>query len=101
MRSIVLNNTLLDFLVHRHLCKQTKKHQSLSYGQFLDILRKDYGMFVDQAPPGQSISESLLQRNRQILETRLRELGLLRGVNDAESMKFLQSRFGAEDDQSE
>ena len=58
-------------------------------------------MFVDQAPPGQSISESLLQRNRQILEARLRELGLLRGVNDAESMKFLQSRFDAEDAQSE
>jgi hypothetical protein len=92
-RSIVLSNTLLDFLAHRHLYKKIGHPHSLSFQAFLDILRKHYGLYVDRAPQGQSISEALLQRNRQILENRLRDLGLLVGVNDAESMKFIKSRF--------
>ena len=40
-----------------------------------------------------TISNELLQRNRAILERRLRDLGLLVGVNDAEAMKRLSPRF--------
>ena len=40
-----------------------------------------------------TISNALLQRNRMVLERRLRDLGLLVGVNDAERMKRLQPRF--------
>jgi hypothetical protein len=40
-----------------------------------------------------SISNSLLQANRTMLERRLRDLGLLVGVNDAEAMKRLRPRF--------
>lgn len=55
---------------------------------------------MDIAPPGMSISNDLLQANHAILERRLRDLGLLVGVNDAEAMKRLRPRFdpAAEDD---
>ncbi len=95
MRSIVLSNTLLDALVHRHLCTDHSAgvQKPLSLSVFLKILRERYGFFVDQAPPGLSISNDDLRRNRQTLERRLRDLGLLVGVNDAESMKRLHPRY--------
>ncbi len=99
MRSIVLTDTVLDFLVHRHLRKPGKegntKPNSISFNDFVAILRDRYGLLIDQAPPGQTISRELLQRNRRFLERRLRSLGLLMGVNDAESMKRLRPRFNA------
>lgn len=101
VRSIVLTNTMLDFLVHRYLRKPGKKgttqQHSLSFTEFLSILRERYGLYVDRAPSGHSISEELLLRNRRMLEGRLRDLGLLVGVNDAESMKRLRPRFEARD----
>jgi hypothetical protein len=47
-----------------------------------------------------TISNELLRANRAILERRLRDLGLLVGVNDAEAMKRLHPRFelAAEDE---
>jgi len=95
VRSVLLPNTLLDAVVHRHLCKAArgKSQRPLALLSFLDILRERYGMCVDQAPPGMAISDEDLRRNRQILERRLRDLGLLVGVNDAESMKRLHPRY--------
>ena len=49
--------------------------------------------YVDQAPPNMEVASELLQRNRHILERRLRDLGLLTGVNDAERMKKLKARY--------
>jgi hypothetical protein len=95
-RSIVFSDAFLDFAVHRHLFKAVGKQRPLSFVRFLEILRERYGFYVDQAPPGQNIRGELLQRNRAVLETRLRDLGLLVGVNDAESMKFLRPRFAAD-----
>ena len=40
-----------------------------------------------------TISNDLLRSNRMVLERRLRDLGLLVGVNDAEAMKRLRPRF--------
>jgi hypothetical protein len=40
-----------------------------------------------------TISNELLRLNRIVLERRLRDLGLLVGVNDAEAMKRLRARF--------
>ena len=40
-----------------------------------------------------TISNDLLHANRAVLERRLRDLGLLVGVNDAEAMKHLRPRF--------
>lgn len=97
-RSVVLTNTMLDFLVHRHLRKASKKCISLSFVDFIRLLRERYGVYIDQSPPDMSIPIKLLYRNRRILEKRLRDLGVLIGVNDAESMKRLQQRFKAEDD---
>lgn len=97
-RSIVLTNTMLDFLVHRHLHKASKKSISLSFVNFIRLLQEHYGMYIDQSPPDMSIPIELLHQNRRILEKRLRDLGVLIGVNDAESMKRLQQRFKAEDD---
>ena len=101
VRSILLSDTMLDFLVHRYLREPgekglTQEHR-LSFTEFLTVVREKYGLHVDQAPPGQSISMELLLRNRRILEGRLRDLGLLVGVNDAESMKRLRPRFLARD----
>jgi hypothetical protein len=95
LRSIVLTNSLLDFLVHRHLHKGAhgRPEQALSLLQFLRILREQYGFYVDREPQGISVPQELLRENKQWLERRLRDLGLLVGVNDAESMKQLRPRF--------
>ena len=100
--SIVLSNTALEFLVHRHLRRNTKdfKPTALSLPTFIELLRDRYGLYVDQAPPDLPLPNELLQRNRRVLERRLRDLGLLVGVNDAESMKRLRQRFPAAADQA-
>lgn len=101
-RSVVLTNTMLDFLVHRHLrkaAKGTPEHPLTLIG-LLDLLRTRYGIHVDAAPPGMSVPGEMLRRNRRFLEGRLRDLGLLIGANDAEAMKRLRSRFDAADAES-
>lgn len=94
--SIVLTNTVLEYLVHRHLRRagNGRKSQPLSYPDFLRILRERYGLFVDRSPPNMQVPNELLQSNRRVLERRLRDLGLLSGVNDAERMKKLKPRYG-------
>ena len=98
LRAIVLTPSLLDFLVHRHLRKAAKgkPEQPLSFQRFLKILRERYGLYVDREPPGHPVPQELLLRNKSWLERRLRDLGLLIGVNDAESMKQLKSRYHGE-----
>ena len=95
VRSLVFTDSVLDYLVHLHLLKSGNKPGvlALSFGKFLEELRERYGFCVDTAPPGMTISNELLQRNSSILERRLRDLGLLVGVNDAEAMKRLSPRF--------
>lgn len=95
VRSLVFTDSVLDYLVHLHLLKSGNKPdvRSLSFGEFIEILQERYGFHVDTAPPGMTISNELLQRNRALLERRLRDLGLLAGVNDAEAMKRLRPRF--------
>ena len=89
-RSVVLSNTLLETLVHVHLAASKGR---LSYSGFLTLLRTRYGFWIDEAPPGVIAAREDLQRNRAVLERRLRDLGLLIGVNDAESMKRLRARY--------
>jgi hypothetical protein len=60
------------------------------------LLRERYGLYVDREPPGHPVSQELLLRNKAWLERRLRDLGLLIGVNDAESMKQLRPRYQGE-----
>ena len=95
VRSLVFTNAVLDYLVHRHvLSKGEQMHQRpLPFKEFLRTVRERYGLHVDVAPAGMAISNELLQANRNILERRLRDLGLLIGVNDAEAMKRLRARF--------
>lgn len=97
VRSIVFTDAVLEYLVHRHVLPSGsgRKIRRVSFGDFIDTLRKRYGFCVDQAPPGMKISNTVLQANRSCLERRLRDLGLLVGVNDAEAMKRLRPRFGA------
>lgn len=95
-RSITLSNTALDFLVHRHL-RQGRKGtptKSMSVYEFIDVLKTRYGFFIAEAPRGVDTPSDLLRRNRMCLERRLRDLGLLAGVNDAEAMKRLRPRYG-------
>lgn len=102
LRSIVLSHSLLDFLVHRHLRKdgKGKTEQPLSLRRFLDLLRGRYGLHVDREPPGMAVPQELLRENKLWLERRLRDLGLLVGVNDAESMKQLRARFEVPDQEA-
>ena len=98
LRSIVLPPVMLDFLVHRHLHKAGKGNKLkplLSLHAFLDILRTNYGLYIDQSPLGMVIPQEILQINTRWLERRLRDLGLLIGVNDAPSMKQLKPRYQA------
>ena len=98
-RSILLSNPALDFLAHRHLVSGSKNlsSKSLSLAEFLDILRKRYGYYIDVAPPGFDIPAEMLLKNRSYFEQRLRDLGLLAGVNDAETMKRLKPRYEVKD----
>jgi len=97
IRSLVFTDSVLDYLAHRHLARSGKKgsfrFRRLSFKEFLQILHHRYGFCVDTSPVGMTISNELLQLNRVVLERRLRDLGLLTGVNDAEAMKCLHPRF--------
>jgi len=102
LRSMVLTDSVLYYLVHLHVLRTGNKrgYRPLSLRDFVQILRERYGFCVDQAPPGMTISNELLRLNRFILERRLRDLGLLIGVNDAEAMKHLRPRFARSEDHS-
>lgn len=95
VRSLVLSDAVLDYLVHLHVLKAGNSEgvRILSLQDFIQRMHSRYGFCVDAAPPGMTISNELLLTNRSILERRLRDLGLLVGVNDAEAMKRLQPRF--------
>jgi len=95
VRSLVFTDSLLDYLVHSLVLRTGNKsgYRPLSFKEFVRILYERYGFCVDAAPPGMTVSNDLLQENRAVLERRLRDLGLLVGVNDAEAMKHLRPRF--------
>jgi hypothetical protein len=95
LRSLVFTDSALDYLVHLHVlrCGNKVGYRPLSFKQFIQILHDRYGFCIDAPPPGMTISNDLLRANRAILERRLRDLGLLVGVNDAEAMKHLKPRF--------
>ena len=95
LRSLVFTDSVLDYLAHLHLLPSGNKPgtRAVSFREFIDTLRDRYGFHVDTAPVGMTISNALLQENRAVLERRLRDLGLLVGVNDAEAMKRLRPRF--------
>ena len=95
IRSLVLRDSVLDYLVHLHVLKAGNRHgtRTLSFQEFVHKIHDRYGLCVDVPPPGMTISNELLQANGAILERRLRDLGLLVGVNDAEAMKRLRPRF--------
>lgn len=93
IRSLVFTDSVLDYLVHLHLLPGDGGGSGANMRSFLDFIRGRYGFHVATAPPGTSLSNQLLQRNRSVLERRLRDLGLLVGVNDAEAMKRLRPRF--------
>lgn len=101
-RGLVLTDSVLDYLVHLHLLNSSGNggQRRLSFAGFIKIIRDRYGFFVDQEPPGMTISNDLLHRNRAVLERRLRDLGLLVGVNDAEAMKHIQGRFTSKDSEN-
>ena len=94
-RCLILTDSVLDYLVHVHVLRPGRRlnGRSLPFAEFVDVLYGNYGLCVDRAPHGMAVSNELLQWNRAALERRLRDLGLLVGVNDAESMKHVSPRF--------
>lgn len=95
IRSLVFTDAVLDYLVHLHVLPGGNRHgvRPLPFREFIHKLRGRYGFCVDTSPPGMTVSNDLLQDNRAVLERRLRDLGLLVGVNDAEAMKRVRPRF--------
>jgi hypothetical protein len=98
LRSVTFTDSVLDYLVHRHVLRNGKQLsiRHLAFQEFLELLRDRYGFYVDVSPDGQAASNEQLRANRHTLERRLRDLGLLVGVNDAEAMKYLRPRFDRE-----
>ena len=95
LRSLRLTDSVLDYLVHRLLLPSGGGSGTrwLPFGKFTFDLQGRYGFYIDTSPPGMTISNDLLQLNRACLDRRLRDLGLLATVNDAEGMKCLTPRF--------
>lgn len=95
LRSLRLTDSVLDYLVHRLLLPSGSGSGTkwLPFGKFTFDLQERYGFYIDTSPPGMIISNDLLQLNRACLDQRLRDLGLLSSVNDAEGMKCLTPRF--------
>jgi len=101
LRSITFTDSVLDYLVHRHVLRNGKQLSTrpIALQEFLELLRNKYGFYVDVSPAGQAVSNEQLRSNRYTLERRLRDLGLLVGVNDAEAMKHLRPRFDRREEQ--
>ena len=99
LRSLVFTDSVLEYLVHRLLLPSGGRSgtRRLSFNDFVAKLRARYGFCVDTSPPGMTVSNDLLQLNRACLDRRLRDLGLLVSVNDAEAMKRLTPRFTPRD----
>ena len=95
LRSLVLTDSVLEYLVHRLVLPSGGRSgtRRLSFNDFVAELRERYGFCVDTSPPGMTVSNDQLQLNRACLDRRLRDLGLLVSVNDAEAMKRLTPRF--------
>ncbi len=95
VRSVVLTDAVLEYLVHSAVLPagRGRTARTVSLAEFMNKIKKRYGFYVDAAPPGLTVSNELLQQNRSFLERRLRDLGLMIGVNDAEAMKRLKPRF--------
>jgi hypothetical protein len=95
LRSLTFTDSVLDYVVHRHILPSGNSAgvRPLALRELIRILRERHGFCIDQAPPNMTISNELLRQNRAIFERRLRDLGLLTGVNDAEAMKHLTPRF--------
>ena len=97
-RSMILSDSALEYLVHLQVLINEEKSDrpGISLQTFIERIRKRYGFHIDRAPTGTNVSSTTLQSNRAELERRLRDLGLLIGVNDAQSMKRLRPRFEVE-----
>ena len=96
LRSAAFTDAALEYLVHLLLLDpgdEIATRPWFSFNDFIGSVRDRYGFCVDRSPEGMDIPNELLQRNRGFLDRRLRDLGLLISVNDAEAMKRLTPRF--------
>src|SRR5262249_49110796 len=95
IRSLVFTDTVLDQLVHLNVLRGGGKtgYRPLAFTEFLDRLRARCGFSVAVPPPRRTVSNERPQNTRAVPERRLRDMGLLVGVNDAEAMKHLKPRF--------
>ncbi|MGQ9896606.1 MAG: hypothetical protein ACUVR8_03455 [Acidobacteriota bacterium] len=93
-RHPILTDVMLDYLVHLQVAYQQQRERPPTVGNFLGWLGDRYGLYVNELLPSQSaVSATLLRKNRQWMEDRLRDLGLFVSVSDAEAGKHLLARF--------
>jgi hypothetical protein len=93
-RHPTLTDTMLDYLVHLWVAYQQRKKQPPTVKGFFLWLCDRYGLYVHEPLPSQApVPATLLRRNEQWTEERLRDLGLFVSVSDAEPDKRLLARF--------
>lgn len=96
-RSVRMADSVLETLAHRLLVDRRYLSQGrLTVRDFITELSERYGFCIDEIDDF-PVDTELLRRNREYFEERLRALGLLEGVNDAENMKRIRSRYKQSD----
>lgn len=96
-RSLRMPDSVLETLAHRLLVERSYySNERLNVRDFITELSNRYGLCIDQIDDF-PVDTELLHRNREYFEERLRALGLLEGVNDAENMKRIRLRFKLSD----
>ncbi|MCS7081168.1 MAG: hypothetical protein NZ585_14110 [Chloracidobacterium sp.] len=92
-RLTLLTDDVLDYLAHLWCAHAARRRLPATFNHFLNMTRERYGFYTVTSPSAVRLPGKLLNQNQQHLEMRLRDLGLLASVSDAEAMKRLQARF--------
>lgn len=96
----VLGPLLLEALVHLLVLKpgHPPKAGPLDVSDFVELLKRRYGIWVDEPPPSLDQSyeaHEAARANYEALKETLRQLGLFRAVTDAKGMQRLRPRYVA------
>ncbi|MYT21751.1 hypothetical protein GTW69_15870 [Streptomyces sp. SID7760] len=107
-RRFVLDSALLEVLVQIALLRPNSRgvksrflHHtaSLRLDQFMDILRRRYGLYVNQLPTGDGFEstgfeeQAALRTNAEAFTTRMREIGFYNDLSDAYLTQVITPRF--------
>lgn len=102
-RRFILDSRLLEVLLQLSLLDVTPQGsfqtRSLRIDEFLDLLRKRYGLHVDRLPDGDGFGPAIvtdhaaLRDNRAAFTARLREIGFYSNLSDAYLTQTITPRY--------